>query len=246
MLIWVMRHRRLLGISFLSLLLIAYIPARFLTLVLPQQMGLSGVSGTLWSGQAARSWIQVGDRTLLLGQFRWQIAPWRVLWSTPVHLQALWGSQQFETDLGVTVTGRIGLRDTLVAIDAELVKAFLPIYLGGEVTAQFSELAFEEAMPVSMRGQATLRQMVWTATSGNMPLGTYEVTLSGDKDITGRVATVDGALSLSGVVALSGTAYRVDIQGGGPAALDEAFRRSVGMVAQLGQDGFHILLEGQL
>lgn len=246
MLNWVMRHRRLLGISFLSLLLIAHIPARFLTLILPQHMGLSGVSGTLWSGQAARSWVQIGDRTLLLGQFNWQITPWRVLWSTPVQLQALWGSQRFETDLGVTVTGRIGLWDTLVSIDAELLKAFLPIYLGGEVTAQFSELTFEEAVPVSMSGQASLRQMVWTATSGNVPLGTYEVTVSGDKDIRGRVATVDGALSLSGVVALSGTDYRVDIRGSGPAALDEAFRRSVGMVAELGQDGFHILLEGQL
>ena len=246
MLTWVMRYRRLLGISLLSALVIVSVPARFLSLVLPQQVGLSGVSGTLWSGQAARSWIQVGDRTLLLGQFKWQIAPWRVLWSTPVRLQTLWGSQRFEADLGVTVTGRITLRNTLVSVDAELLKAFFPVYLGGEVTAQLAELTLADEVPVSVNGQASLRQMVWTATSGNVPLGTYEVTFSGEEDLTGRVTTKEGALSLLGEVALSGKAYRVDIQGSGPAALDEAFRRSVGLLAELGQDGFHILLEGRL
>ena len=55
---WLLRRHRSLAIVVLCSLLIANVPARVKTGVLPQQVALSGVSGTLWSEvrRQGRSW----------------------------------------------------------------------------------------------------------------------------------------------------------------------------------------------
>ena len=65
------------------LLLIFQIPAGAVRLLLPAQAGVSGLSGTLWSGQAIRCWWGTTDKNIMLGRVAWRIEPWKLFWSTP-------------------------------------------------------------------------------------------------------------------------------------------------------------------
>ncbi|GIR68971.1 MAG: hypothetical protein CM15mP74_02220 [Halieaceae bacterium] len=70
--------------------------------VIPRdRLVLSGLTGTLWSGNATRAWLVVDDQPLMLGRVDWQFRPWRLLWSEPLSITTSWGDQVFQTDLGV-------------------------------------------------------------------------------------------------------------------------------------------------
>ena len=89
---WLTQHRRLLTVALLSLLMLSQIPARVLTLFLPTTLALSGLSGTVWSGQAVRAWVTVEGQPFMLGRVQWQLQPWRLGWGTPLTLNSEWQS----------------------------------------------------------------------------------------------------------------------------------------------------------
>jgi hypothetical protein len=132
-----MHRQRSLAAVVLLLLLLSQIPARLLTWVLPPSVTLTGLTGTLWSGDAARGWVIVEGKPLLLGRVSWQIQPWRALWSTPVMLQSEWSNQQLQTRVGLGLTGDWLLTDTRLQFDTRVLGQFFPLYLGGTVSGQF-------------------------------------------------------------------------------------------------------------
>ena len=92
---WLIRHHRLLAAALLSLLLLSQIPARVLTAFLPATLTLSGLSGTVWSGQAVRAWAMIDGQPLMLGRVQWQLELWRLGWGSPLTLTSEWGDQIF-------------------------------------------------------------------------------------------------------------------------------------------------------
>ena len=262
---WLLRRHRSLAIVVLCSLLIANVPARVMTGVLPQQVALSGVSGTLWSGQAARSWIMVDLKPVMLGHVHWQISPWRVLWSTPLRLSAEWGDQILQTKLGIGFSGQWQLHDTRMAVELDALGALMPLYLGGKATGEFDLIQLSPKSLSKARGRVTLQNAVWTATSGNIPLGSYRLDIGraakvaqlpesaspraspADADsVDGVVLTEDGALILNGAITLSANGYNIDLRATGPVARDESFRRAVSILATPTAAGFDVLISGQL
>ena len=79
------------------LLLIFQIPAGAVRLLLPAQAGVSGLSGTLWSGQAIRCWWGTTDKNIMLGRVAWRIEPWKLFWSTPLAL-TFWSHADMPTE----------------------------------------------------------------------------------------------------------------------------------------------------
>ena len=262
---WLVRRHRRLAIVLLCTLLIANVPARVMTWVLPQQVVLSGLSGTLWSGQAVRSWITVDQKPVMLGRIQWRISPWRLVWSTPLQLSAEWGDQLLQTKLGVSPNGQWQLRDSTVTFELDALGAFLPLYLGGTATAEFDLIQFSSKRVAEARGRVTLQDTVWTATSGNILLGSYYLDIgrttqvaqlpesdsfaasrTNADSIEGVVRTEDGALILNGAIGLSSNSYDVDLTATGPVARDEGFRRAVSILATPTAAGFDVLISGQL
>jgi hypothetical protein len=95
------RHRGLLAAALLSLLMLSQIPARVLTAFLPATLSLSGLSGTVWSGQAIRAWTMIDGQPLMLGRVQWQLQPWRFGWGLPLTLSSEWGDQIFISRVGM-------------------------------------------------------------------------------------------------------------------------------------------------
>ena len=247
---WLARHHRLLAAALLSLLMLSQIPARVLTAFLPATLTLSGLSGTVWSGQAVRAWTMIDGQPLMLGRVQWQLQPWRLGWGSPLTLTSEWGDQLFTSRMGVGLSGLTVLRDVSVTLDTSVLRAMFPLYLGGTLSGSFDRIEVEQAGLRQAQGTVYLQNAIWTANSGNIPLGDYRIDVAGNAGsadgIVGEVATENGALVLSGDISLSMDAYTVKLSATGPVARDDGFRRAVSILAAPTAAGFDIVLQGQL
>lgn len=231
----------------LLLMLTLQIPASAVRWFLPTQAGVTGLSGTIWSGQALRCWWGSTDKRIVLGRVAWRIEPWRLFWSTPVSFSSEWGEQRLETRLGYTPGGNVRLADTSLSFDTQVLSALMPFYIGGRLSGQFSSIELRGDALRFASGKARLEGAVWTARSGDIPLGTYHVdidTVGTDGEVEGVMKTLGGALQLAGNVVLRSGSYQIALQATGPVALDESFRGAVAMLATPTSAGFDINLAG--
>lgn len=231
----------------LLFLLVSQIPANAVRVLLPAEVGVTGLSGTIWSGQALRCWWGSANKTFVLGRVAWRIEPWRLFWSTPLSFTSEWGAQRLEARLGYFPGGHLRLTDIQVNFDTQVLSAVAPLYIAGRFSGRFPliELAGEQVQRAS--GKAILDGAVWTAKSGDIPLGTYHLDVDTGRsagEVVGVMKTLGGSLQLAGDVVLRPTSYKIALQAKGPVALDESFRGAVAMLATPTSAGFDINLEG--
>lgn len=247
---WLIRRRRGLAGTLLLALVVSQIPARAFQGLLPDHVSLSGLSGTIWSGQAVRAWTMIDERPLMLGAVQWRVEPWRLGWSTPLTLNTEWGDQILRSRIGLGFTGQWVLRDISLNFDTQILRAFFPLYLGGTLSGRFDRIELDGDNLLQARGMVYLRDAIWTASGGSIPLGNYRIDVTGDgassDGVRGLVHTDDGALLLEGEVNLVANAYAVSLRASGPMARDESFRRAVSIFAAPTPEGFDIVVKGQL
>lgn len=247
---WLIRHHRLLAAALLSTFILSQMPARVLTTFLPATLTLSGLSGSVWSGQAVRAWTMIDGKPLMLGRVQWQLQPWRLGWGSPLTLTSEWGDQIFTSRIGMGLSGLTVLRDVSVNFDTSVLREMFPLYLGGTLSGSFERIEVEQAGLRQAQGTVYLQNAIWTANSGDIPLGDYRIDVAGNAGsadgIVGEVVTENGALVLVGDLNLSMGAYAVKLSATGPVARDDGFRRAVSMLATPTAEGFDIVLQGQL
>ena len=246
---WITRHWRILAVFVFATLLVSQIPARAISRVLPDDVTLTGISGTIWSGRAARAWVEIDQQPLMLGRVQWQLQPWRILWGAPLSLSSVWGQQALRAQLSYRPDGSIVLQDAAFTVNTQLFKAFFPLYLGGALSGEFAQIAINEGHVTNAEGVVRLRRGVWTARSGNIPLGDYQIDFSSaDSAAVGTVGalkTITGSLELSGKLSSTLTDYQIAVEATGPVARDESFRQAMSIIAIPNQDGFSVSLTGQ-
>ena len=246
---WITRHWRILAVFVFMTLLLSQIPARAISRVLPDDVTLTGISGTIWSGRAARAWVEIDQQPLMLGRVQWRLQPWRILWGAPLSLSSVWGQQSLRAQLSYRLDGSIVLQDAAFTVNTQLFKAFFPLYLGGALSGEFAQIAIDEGHVVNAEGVVRLRRGVWTARSGNIPLGDYQIDFSSadtaGAGTIGALKTIAGSLELSGNLSATLTNYQIAVEATGPVARDGSFRQAMSMIAILNQDGFSVSLMGQ-
>ena len=247
---WLIRHHRLLAAALLSTFILSQMPAWVLATFLPATLTLSGLSGSVWSGQAVRAWTMIDGKPLMLGRVQWQLQPWRLGWGSPLTLTSEWGDQIFTSRIGMGLSGLTVLRDVSVNFDTSVLREMFPLYLGGTFSGSFERIEVEQAGLQQAQGTVYLQNAIWTANSGDIPLGDYRIDVAGNAGsadgIVGEVVTENGALVLVGDLNLSMGAYAVKLSATGPVARDDGFRRAVSMLATPTAEGFDIVLQGQL
>ena len=246
---WITRHWRILAVFVFATLLVSQIPARAISRVLPDDVTLTGISGTIWSGHAVRAWVEIDRQPLMLGRVQWQLQPWRILWGAPLSLSSVWGQQALRAQLSYRPDGSIVLQDAAFTVNTQLFKAFFPLYLGGALSGELAQIAINEGHVTNAEGVVRLRRGVWTARSGNIPLGDYQIDFSSaDSAAVGTVGalkTITGSLELSGNLSSTLTDYQIAVEATGPVARDESFRQAMSIIAIPNQDGFSVSLTGQ-
>lgn len=243
------RYWPILAVFVFVILLSSQIPARAISHVLPDNVMLTGVSGTIWSGRAARAWVEIDQQPLMLGRVQWRLEPWRVPWGAPLSFSSVWGQQALRAQLAYRPDGSTLLQDVVFAVNTQLFKAFFPLYLGGALSGEFAQIAIDEGRVVNAEGVVRLLRGVWTARSGNIPLGDYQIDFSSataaGAGTQGSLKTIAGSLQLSGDLSATLTDYQIVVEATGPVARDDAFRRAMSMIAIPNQDGFRVSLTGQ-
>lgn len=248
--------RRSLGLSLavlLAALLLALpgLPARLLPGLLDaEQFAMSGVSGTVWNGHAARAVLISNAGPIHLGELRWKLRPLSVLLGSPrLVLTMDWGSQR--GTLQARLSGdRVELSELDFALGANIVKQLLPVAVDGRLELLFDELILEGSQVRAANGRAVWRDAGWLAADGRRPLGTYAATLSTEgagaqSAVNVDIATLAGGVQAEGQGQLGQQRYGLELRLSGD-ALEGQLAQALALIATPAENGYLLRLDGVL
>lgn len=233
---------------FLVFFTVWQLPASVLGVLLPERLMLSATSGSVWSGTAARSaWI-LDDGALVLGRARWHLSPLSIVSLRPkVTLSVEWGGQQMTGAFRRDLSGNIVVTDFHARFESGLIRQILPLYIGGGVIADFSEISVASDQLQSLDGKVLWQDAVWAAAAGDVPLGNYQLRISGqDSNVEGRVTTLSGGLIVSGNVEVTENSYEIDLDLSGPATANAELAGALQLIAAPTATGFDMVINGRL
>lgn len=243
-----LRRWWLLWLVVFMLLVVAYLPARLITWVLPPSISLEGVSGTLWSGSASRAAVIVDRGVIMLGQLDWQWRPFALFTADfAADVTSTWGSQTFVGQISTNWRGELSIHESSLVVDVDWIRNLLPLYVQGRLQADFKRLEFRDRQLQAADGRIVWSNAAWAARAGSLPLGSYVVEVAGvGSVIDGRVLTLSGGLQAGGELALENDKYRVDVHLSGPALSNEGLRQSIALFAVPDGPNYRIQLNGSL
>jgi len=232
----------------LLLFVFAKAPAWLVARFMPEAVQLSALSGSLWQGSAARGTLWINGRALALGRLTWEVSPLSLLLLQPkVAITSGWGSQTMRSTLVIDGWQSIVMTDLQAQVEIGFVRQLLPLFVGGQVNLEFAELHLKGGVPQSAVGSLQWREAVWTAASGDVALGHYNVLVSGHgSGLRGRVETVSGPLVVEGDLQWVENRYAVDLALSGPATENRGLAEALQFLAQPSPNGFDIVLSGTL
>ena len=200
----------LVGLLFLGMLVINA-PAQLMKPILQAaapQLGIAGMRGTLWRGQANRIWVAHQNKRLALGELRWRLKAGSLLLLSPrvdVNLQG--PGLQALGQLQASVTGAISGDDIDVSMPLAVLRTWYPLLLDGQLNLQLERVKLISNWPKTLQAKLMLESAGWRMGSQTIYLGDYqgEVNLVEGKlvaDLTDRNArlavTGKGELSQDG------------------------------------------------
>jgi hypothetical protein len=241
-------HLAVLATALFFCILIVTAPARLLGYVLPAELlSMQGVEGSVWQGTAGSAALAVTGGHLQLGQLRWKLSPWSLLWLSPrVQLDTSWGQQMLRADISVSVAGTITLRDASITIPADLVRQWLPVELRGRLNLTTEEISMRDRQPLSGNGRLVWQNARWIGNSTSQDLGDYVLEFEVDEagELLGTITTLGGPVQVEGKVGLGGGGYDIDIQLSSETGISAEMGSALQLVAEPRGSGYRIKLGG--
>lgn len=175
-----MRKRYLVVFAILAyaIALVATLPiAQLLKYVNTEPALLSGVSGSVWRGSAARA--EIVDETA--DDVRWQFLPGRLFWGEiAFRVQAQYAGGPGTGRVSADWRREVHLRDFSYRMDAERLADFLPLpiaeFSGGDIETDIEQLTLQQGALQSISGQVLWKKATLTAPF-ETELGDYRVDL---------------------------------------------------------------------
>jgi len=198
------------GTAAFLVFLVAFLPASLLLRVLPPDVSLSQVTGTLWSGRAESVSIRLksagGFRRI--GAVSWRNRPWRLPFlQLDYAVEIIPADGAVELDVAAGSGGRVVLENVrgsfpLLAVDG----LFAPAGWTGTVELGVQRLVLKSGYPRSAAGTIVVRDLASPAPRG-VAIGGFELTLGegavGSEVITGRLRDLGGgAMRVRGTIEL--------------------------------------------
>lgn len=159
------------------------------------QLALSGVSGTLWHGQASLASFKVDRVDYSLGQLYWTLSPWSLLSLRPcADIVTELDRQQVQGEVCADLGGGLELRDTDISAPAALLQPTLPLPIDGQLSVHIEQMQVQGEYL-----QLLLGNLSWTGArihNGRvwMNLGSFAAELNDDRQggIAAKVFHLDG------------------------------------------------------
>ncbi|MFT7286072.1 MAG: hypothetical protein ACI87W_000176 [Halieaceae bacterium] len=236
------------------LIVLATVPARFVNRLVDQDtVHLSGLSGSLWRGRAARAVLSTSRGPVHLGELRWRVSPLSLLTFAPrIALRTEWGMQRVRL-VARPRSGQLLLRDVDASFNAALLQQLLPITVAGRLELQFEELRLAQNLLIEARGQLVWREAAWRSASGLNRLGSYALLVttgavsdSDDTQISAGIETLAGPVRAEGSAVLRGRRYFIDANIDAQGGLHPELERALALIASPAQSGYLLRLDGDL
>lgn len=163
------------------------------------QLALTGVTGSLWTGRASLASVKLGQKDYPLGELHWDLKPLSLLLLKPCAvIKTRQDGQQVEADVCVGLGGSLALYDADISAPATLLKGILPLPIEGQLSAQLEELQINNQQLQELKGNLS-----WTGArifNGNnwMDVGSFAAELSDDNNggVNAKIFNLDGPVNL--------------------------------------------------
>jgi general secretion pathway protein N len=197
------------GLAAFALSLLLLIPASILAPLLQKAGAVtSGISGTIWSGEART--LSAGP--LRFDQLRWQFQPWRLLrGELGVHVEARLPDGFLSGQVSRSLGGRLVLRDVEAAAPLNALSPGMAAMTGNsQLSIRMQEIAWLEGWVETAIGTVQLSEVVLPipVLAGRTPPGNYVISFDSESlavgaPLTGKVTDGGGPLEINGLLNLS-------------------------------------------
>ncbi|OED39181.1 hypothetical protein AB833_16750 [Chromatiales bacterium (ex Bugula neritina AB1)] len=206
---------------------------------------LSGVTGTLWKGQAAQI-IPQQQPELTLTDVQWKVLPQKLLsGAAGVNLVFKVSNGNGEADVAGALNGDITITDATLRIPAAELQQFLPLPIAefdGIVMADIERVEVQNNLLKSTRGTVVWRnaevQGALQAELGQVVVDIIPEKVEGSYSHRGKLSNSDGQIDINGEFQLDPTGnYIADIRLKPLPATPPELNGVLGMVGQRASDG---------
>lgn len=189
------------GLFAFLLVLVVTFPARVAyQLFVPAEVQLSGISGSIWNGQAKEG-IAGGAYLRNLG---WKFQPASIMRGKLAYLtSADPGAGAMHAIVAVSMDGTLSLADLYGSVPLDLVhQAFQQSGIRGDMTLRFDSLSIKDGLPVDANGSITVTDFHAPVLSAS-EIGDFRADFTtSDNGITGTVQDESGVLDVEGTIKL--------------------------------------------
>ena len=142
---------------------------------------ISGVSGSLWRGRAARVLVLADGASYSLGEVHWTLRPWTLLMLRPcADITSALKNQQLEGRACGHVDGSWSLSDAQFQGPGALIGLWLPVQLQGQLSLTLAELHLDGERVEQLRGEARWQNARFYHNQQWLALGSYSGQLAAD------------------------------------------------------------------
>ncbi|MGK0500132.1 MAG: hypothetical protein ACJAYG_001778 [Oceanicoccus sp.] len=138
------------------------------------QLALSGLSGTVWEGQAEDAIVTINGSQIALGQLSWQLDAMTLLKKQlQLSLLAKTDDQQVQAQLHADQQGVIMLSAVEGYFPIKFLEPWLPLLVSGNVSFVIDQLKFQQQQLLAIDGVMNIEDVDWLGGDRTMLLGSY-------------------------------------------------------------------------
>lgn len=230
--------------------LVASAPARLLALVVPgDTVSLQGLSGTVWQGSAGRCVVRLPMGHFHLGSIDWSLDPVSLLLLRPrLTVASEWGPQTLRGEVALRGARSVDVSDFEANFSAALARQFAPLAVDGDISVQVADMAVRDGLPAGGEGRVVWQGARWLSPQGPVPLGSYALDFSQDRDapVLGEIITLAGPMRAEGQASLDRRQYSINVLISSDEVIDGPIRHALSLMAAPEGNNYRLALEGQL
>lgn len=191
----------LFGVILFLIFALTRVPAEWGAWLMTRQPGLamSGVSGSMWKGQASLASLTLEGQTITLGKVQWDLQLLSLITLSPcVQVSA---SGQVQTFNGVVCTTRGGVivKDADASFPVSLVQAKIPVPVRGDLSVHLTEMRLRGNILLKLAGNLNWSNAQASNQVQWIPIGSIaaEFTDNGKNGVRAKVFDLESEMDLA-------------------------------------------------
>lgn len=191
----------ILGVILFLLFTLARVPADWGAWLITRQPGLalSGISGSLWKGQASMASLTIENQTITLGKLQWDLQLLSLITLSPCVKVIASGQAQTFNGTVCSARGGVIIKDADISLPVALAQAKIPVPVRGDLSVHFSELRLRGNILLKLEGNLNWSNAQASNQVQWIPLGSIaaEFTDNGKNGVRAKIFDLESDVDLA-------------------------------------------------